>query len=79
MYNNRLTKLLNSQQYLYHKPIIKMTITEKNNRNYKETWANIGFNSPCPEDCEYEHPLTGKCMSHYDYQVWINRYRNYKK
>ena len=79
MYNNRLTKLLNSQQYLYHKPIIKMTITEKNNRNYKETWANIGFNAPCPEDCEHEHPLTGKCMSHYDYQVWINRYRNYKK
>ena len=75
MYNNRLTKLLNSQQYLYHKPIIKMTITEKNNRNYKETWANIGFNSPCPEDCEHEHPLTGKCMSHYDYQVWINRNR----
>ena len=79
MYNNRLTKLLNSQQHLYHKPIIKMTITEKNNRNYKETWANIGFNAPCPEYCEHEHPLTGKCMSHYDYQVWINRYRNYKK
>ena len=75
MYNNRLTKLLNSQQYLYHKPIIKMTITEKNNRNYKETWANIGFNSPCPEDCEHEHPLTGKCMSHYNYQVWLNRNR----
>lgn len=56
-----------------------MTITEKNNRNYKETWANIGFNTPCPEDCEHEHPLTCKCMSHYDYQVWINRYRNYKK
>ncbi len=79
MYNNRLTKLLNSQQYLYHKPIIKMTITEKNNRNYKETWANLSFNSPCPEDCEHEHPFTGKCMSHYDYLVWMNRYRNYKK
>ena len=71
--NNRLTK---SQQYLYHKPIIKMTIIENNNRNYKETWANIGFNSPCPEDCEHEHPLTGKCMSHYDYQVWLNQNRH---
>jgi hypothetical protein len=68
--NNKVTK---SQLSSYHKPVIKMTITEKNNRNYKETWANIGFNSSYPEDCEYEHPLTGKCMSHYDYQVWINR------
>jgi len=75
MYNDKSTKSNN----LYHKPLVKMTITEKNNRNYKETWANIGFNAPCPEDCEHEHPLTGKCMSHYDYQVWINRYRNYKK
>jgi len=75
MYNDKSTK----SNKLYHKPLVKMTITEKNNRNYKETWANIGFNAPCPEDCEHEHPLTGKCMSHYDYQVWINRYRNYKK
>ena len=75
MYNDKSTKSNN----LYHKPLVKMTITEKNNRNYKETWANIGINAPCPEDCEHEHPLTGKCMSHYDYQVWINRYRNYKK
>tara|TARA_B110000285_G_scaffold42579_1_gene47213 strand:+ start:6063 stop:6290 length:228 start_codon:yes stop_codon:yes gene_type:complete len=75
MYNDKSTKSNKN----YHKPQVKMTITEKNNRNYKETWANIGFNAPCPEDCEHEHPLTGKCMSHYDYQVWINRYRNYKK
>ena len=75
MYNDKSTKSNN----LYHKPLVKMTITEKNNRNYKETWANIEFNAPCPEDCEHEHPLTGKCMSHYDYQVGINRYRNYKK
>ena len=47
MYNDKYTKSNN----LYHKPLVKMTITEKNNRNYKETWANIGFNAPCPEDC----------------------------
>ena len=75
MYTDKSTK---SNKH-YNNPRVKMTITEKNNRNYKETWANIGFNAPCPEDCEHEHPLTGKCMSHYDYQVWINRYRNYKK
>jgi hypothetical protein len=69
MYNKKFAKL-------HNKLPIQMTITEKNNRNYKETWANIEFNSPCPEDCEYEHPITGKCMSHYDYQVWLNRNRN---
>ena len=37
MYNDKYTKSNN----LYHKPLVKMTITEKNNRNYKETWANI--------------------------------------
>ena len=52
-----------------------MTISEKNNRNYREAWENIGFNEEGPEDCEHEHPLTGKCMSHYDYQVWLNRER----
>ena len=55
---------------------IKMTITEKNNRNYKNEWMNIAFNSPGPVDCEHEHPITGKCMTHYDYQVWLNRNRN---
>ena len=74
MYNDKHTK----SQKSYNKPLVKMTITEKNNRNYKEIWANIGFNSPCPDDCEYEHPITGKCMSHYDYQVWLNRNRNNK-
>ena len=57
---------------------IKMTITEKNNRNYKDTWKNIGFTDAAPEDCEYEHPITGNCMSHYEYQVWMNRKRNNK-
>jgi hypothetical protein len=52
-----------------------MTITEKNNRNYKEAWANVPLHRPGPVDCEYEHPITGKCMSHYDYQVWTNRHR----
>lgn len=56
-------------------PQIKMTITEKNNRDYDEAWANVPFNGEGPEDCEHKHPLTGKCMSHYDYQVWINRRR----
>jgi hypothetical protein len=55
---------------------LKMTITDKNNRIYKEEWENIGFNSTGPVDCEHEHPITGKCMSHYDYQVWLNRHRN---
>jgi hypothetical protein len=59
----------------YIKPIKMMTISEKNNRNYREAWENIGFNEEGPEDCEHEHPLTGKCMSHYDYQVWLNRER----
>ena len=58
MYNDKHTKS-------YNKPLVKMTITEKNNRNYKEIWANIGFNSPCPV-----------CMSHYEYQVWLNLNRN---
>ena len=53
----------------------KMTQTEKNNRIYKQEWLNVPFNSPGPVDCEYEHPITGKCMSHYDYQVWINQHR----
>ena len=56
-------------------PQIKMTIAEKNNRDYDEAWANVPFNGEGPEDCEHKHPLTGKCMSHYDYQVWINRRR----
>ena len=58
---------------------IKMTMTEKNNRNYKDTWKNVSFNDVPPEDCEYEHPLTGKCMSHYDYQVWMNKQRKHIK
>lgn len=52
-----------------------MTISEKNNRDYDEAWANVPFNGEGPEDCEHKHPLTGKCMSHYDYQVWKNRHR----
>ena len=52
-----------------------MTITEKNNRDYDEAWENVPFLGEGPEDCEHKHPLTGKCMSHYDYQVWINRNR----
>jgi len=72
MYNNT-TK---SRQHSHSKQPITMTITEKNNRNYKEAWKNVGFNSPGPVDCEYEHPITGKCMTHYDYQVWLNRNRN---
>jgi len=56
-------------------PQKKMTITEKNNRNYKEAWANVPIHRPGPVDCEYEHPITGKCMSHYDYQVWVNQHR----
>ena len=52
-----------------------MTIAEKNNRNYDEAWANVPFNGEGPEDCEHKHPVTGKCMSHYDYQVWVNRHR----
>lgn len=66
---------LTKSSYRSYPKQVKMTITEKNNRNYKDTWANVGFNSPCPEDCDHEHPITGKCMSHYDYQVWINRFR----
>ena len=53
----------------------QMTIAEKNNRDYDEAWANVPFGGEGPEDCEHKHPLTGKCMSHYDYQVWINRRR----
>ena len=53
-------------------PQRRMTIAEKNNRNYDEAWANVPFGGEGPEDCEHKHPLTGKCMSHYDYQVWIN-------
>jgi len=56
-------------------PQKRMTIEEKNNRNYDDAWANVPFLSEGPEDCEHKHPLTGKCMSHYDYQVWINRHR----
>jgi hypothetical protein len=52
-----------------------MTIAEKNNRDYDQAWANIPFGGEGPEDCEYKHPITGKCMSHYDYQVWINTRR----
>jgi hypothetical protein len=52
-----------------------MTIAEKNNRNYDEVWANVPFNGEGPEDCEHKHPVTGKCMSHYDYQVWANQHR----
>jgi hypothetical protein len=52
-----------------------MTITEKNNRNYDDAWRNVSFNGEGPEDCEHKHPVTGKCMSHYDYQVWVNRHR----
>mgnify|MGYP003969009341 FL=1 len=54
-------------------PQRRMTIAEKNNRNYDEAWANVPFGGEGPEDCEHKHPLTGKCMSHYDYQVWLNR------
>ena len=58
---------------------IKIPIIKKNDRNYKYTWKNVGFTDAGPEDCEYEHPITGKCMSHYDYQVWINRILKNKK
>lgn len=53
-----------------------MTIAEKNNRNYDEVWADIPFGFEGPEGCEHKHPITGKCMSHYDYQVWKNTHRN---
>ena len=53
-----------------------MTIAEKNNRNYDEAWANVPFGFEGPEDCEHKHPITGKCMSHYDYRVWVNTHRN---
>jgi hypothetical protein len=56
-------------------PQRRMTITEKNNRDYDQAWANIPFGGEGPEDCEHKHPITGKCMSHYDYQVWINTRR----
>ena len=56
-------------------PPKRATIAEKNSRNYREAWANIPFNGVGPVDCEHEHPITGKCMSHYDYQVWMNQHR----
>lgn len=56
-------------------PIKHMTNAEKNNRDYDAAWADVPFNGEGPEDCEHKHPLTGKCMSHYDYQVWKNRHR----
>lgn len=56
-------------------PQRRMTVAEKNSRDYDEAWANVPFGGEGPEDCEHKHPLTGKCMSHYDYQVWVNRRR----
>jgi hypothetical protein len=80
MYKYYMDKRSKSHQFRMHTNThttpVRLTIAEKNNRNYKEAWSNVAFAHTGPMDCEYEHPLTGKCMSHYDYQVWMNRHRS---